>query len=80
MFGFVTNQQQINKLEARLDNANGLIHRLENEIEQLQNVLVKSGIIEDTDMSDVMYRSVRDPWSLTGTHRIPFIVNQAKVK
>lgn len=80
----MSKRKDINKLEARVDNLQGTVTKLQDKVNLLEEVLVKAGIIEDLDMTDVLYRTVPndDPWSLLygSNKRIPFVVNEAKVK
>lgn len=57
------------------------ISTLKAEVKNLTDILVEANIIEDIDMSDVKYRTVKD---ISGWYeynrRVPYIVNEVKVK
>jgi hypothetical protein len=57
-----------------------ILGELESQVNVLEEVLIKSGIIEDLDLSDVLYRTQKDLWSYNFAKKIPFVVNEAKVK
>ena len=77
-------KKHIQYLENRTSTAQQDIQELYQKVKQLETVLIKAGIIEDLDMTDVMYRkeTITDPWGVlyNETKRIPFVVNEAKLK
>ena len=77
-------KEHIQHLENRTSTAQQDIQELFQKVKQLETVLIKAGIIEDLDMTDVMYRkeTIIDPWGVlyNETKRIPFVVNEAKLK
>jgi cob(I)alamin adenosyltransferase len=70
----------------KLESNEKRISKLETRIEQLESIIEDAGIIEDIDMSDVKYRekSVQYTGGLFGpttfTHKVPYVVNEVKVK
>lgn len=77
-------KEHIQYLNNRVSTTQQDIQDLYEKVKQLEAVLIKAGIIEDLDMTDVMYRKevVNDPWDVlfSTTKRIPFVVNEAKLK
>lgn len=77
-------KEQIQNLNNRVSTYQQDIQNLYDKVNQLETILIKAGIIEDLDMTDVMYRKevVSDPWDVlfSTTKRIPFVVNEAKLK
>lgn len=58
------------------------IATLKAEVRNLTDILVEANIIEDIDMSDVKYRTIKydnGGW-YPQTIRVPYIVNEVKVK
>jgi hypothetical protein len=77
-------KNEVEYLGTRVTNLRETVAKLEDKINLLEKILVKSGIIEDLDMTDVLYRTEAfdDPygWGFSTTRKIPFVVNEIKVK
>jgi hypothetical protein len=70
-------KKQFQEFENEMDKVLG---ELEDKVITLEKVLLKAGIIEDLDLTDVLYRTETDLWSYNFSKKIPIIVNEAKVK
>ena len=77
-------KNEVEYLGTRVTNLRETVAKLEDKINLLEKILVKSGIIEDLDMTDVLYRTepFDNPygWGFSITQKIPFVVNEIKVK
>jgi hypothetical protein len=77
-------KNEVEYLGTRVTNLRETIAKLEDKVDLLEKIITKSGLIEDLDMTDVLYRTevVDDPygWGFASTRKIPFVVNEVRVK
>lgn len=63
MFGFQTNQQQINMHDKRLNNIYATLNDISNRIGEIEKTLVMSGILEKIDTTKTVSFKNQDPWA-----------------